>query len=89
MWSLSIAESGLSGLRGVAAALECVVTGREKLLREKWAMVGAERGSAPVAKQRHDSQNNGVRQGERGRVGGTRESLKSKLTSVRKRGCQR
>jgi hypothetical protein len=38
-----IAESGLPGLRGVAAPLVCVVTGREKLSCEKWSIMRKER----------------------------------------------
>jgi hypothetical protein len=43
-WSLGIAESGLGATVGVAAALVWLVTGREKLLGEKWSMVCKERG---------------------------------------------
>jgi hypothetical protein len=40
------AESELPGMRGVAAALVCVVAGREKLVCLKLAMTGKGRGSA-------------------------------------------
>jgi hypothetical protein len=45
VWSSRAAESELPGIRGVAAALVCVVAGREKLLCVKLAMMGKGRGS--------------------------------------------
>jgi hypothetical protein len=46
MWSSRAAESELPGKRGVAAALVCVVAGREKLMGVKSVMTGKGRGSA-------------------------------------------
>ena len=40
IWSSRAAESELPGMRDVAAALVCVVAGREKLMGVKLAMTG-------------------------------------------------
>jgi hypothetical protein len=46
VWSSRASESELPGMRDVAAALVCVVAGKEKLLRGKLAMTGKGRSSA-------------------------------------------
>lgn len=62
MWSSRAAESELPGKRGVAAALVCVVAGREKLMGVKSVMTGKGRGSSGLLPNRPSRcQKNGMR----------------------------